>query len=418
MPTPLLGFTHLEENSSSPEIRVNELADNAEYSVHGYLAINFSSDADLTLSTSGSFPRQWQYGFIRLNDTGPVLTTGRNVVVPALAKRTVFWNNTAQELTIKTSGGTGVAIAAGETSEVQCDGTNVISADGGGGTDNDTTYTISAESDTGGVSLKLTGSDSSEDDVYFAEGTGMTVTRTDANTITLSASAAASVLDMPVQSKSANYTLVSGDQGNLLNVDASGANRTITLLAAASAGDGYTVAIKKTDATANTVTIDGNGAETIDGSTTKVISTQYDTVLLACNGTAWFILAEPAAGGSGADLDTANTWTAGQRGEVTTLTSSSNSVAVNLADSNNFELDMTENTTLAAPTNATEGQSGFITITQDNTTAFPLAYNTFWEFENGSTPSLSTTLLSRSTFVYYVDAGGSTATCNLIGPIS
>jgi len=48
-----------------------------------------------------------------------------------------------------------------------------------------TTYSISAETATGGTNLRLTGSDASTDNVKFAEGTGITVTRTDADTITI-----------------------------------------------------------------------------------------------------------------------------------------------------------------------------------------------------------------------------------------
>jgi len=52
-------------------------------------------------------------------------------------------------------------------------------------TDTNTTYNIDASSTTGGANLNLTGSDASTDTVKFAEGTGITVTRTDANTITI-----------------------------------------------------------------------------------------------------------------------------------------------------------------------------------------------------------------------------------------
>jgi hypothetical protein len=51
--------------------------------------------------------------------------------------------------------------------------------------DVNTTYTISAETVSGGANLRLTGSDSSTDDVKIASGTGITVSRTDANTITI-----------------------------------------------------------------------------------------------------------------------------------------------------------------------------------------------------------------------------------------
>lgn len=72
-------------------------------------------------------------------------------------------------------------------------------------------------------------------------------------------------------------------------VDASGANRTITLPAAASHTKRI-YHIKKIDSSANTVTIDGNAAETIDGAATLVLTTQWQAASIQSNGTAWFVL--------------------------------------------------------------------------------------------------------------------------------
>jgi hypothetical protein len=58
---------------------------------------------------------------------------------------------------------------------------------GGEGADGNTTYGISAETATGGVDLRLTGSDASTDNVKLAAGANVTVTRTDASTITIAA---------------------------------------------------------------------------------------------------------------------------------------------------------------------------------------------------------------------------------------
>lgn len=78
-------------------------------------------------------------------------------------------------------------------------------------------------------------------------------------------------------------------------VDASGANRTITLPTAASAKyRKYTV--KKIDASANTVTIDAAGAETIDGSLTVVIGIQYGSITIQSDGTSWSIIVSNASG--------------------------------------------------------------------------------------------------------------------------
>ena len=58
----------------------------------------------------------------------------------------------------------------------------------GGGADGNTTYTISSETVTGGANLRLTGSDSTTDDIKFAAGANVTITSTDVNTITISSS--------------------------------------------------------------------------------------------------------------------------------------------------------------------------------------------------------------------------------------
>ena len=113
-----------------------------------------------------------------------------------------------------------------------------------------------------------------------------------------------------------------------------------------------------------------------------------------------------------AGTSTAQTFTGGQRGAVTALTSSSASIAIDLATNNNFSHTTSENTTLASPSNATAGQSGIITITQGGT-ARTLAYNTFYKFAGGTVPTLTATAGAVDIFAYYVESA-SRATCQLI----
>ena len=101
-------------------------------------------------------------------------------------------------------------------------------------------------------------------------------------------------------------------------------------------------------------------------------------------------------------LATTETWTAAQRGAVTALTSSGASIAINLATTNNFSHTLTENTTLAAPSNPVAGQSGVITLTQHASAPKTLAYNAFWKFPNGTVPTLTATNSAVDVLSYYV----------------
>jgi hypothetical protein len=122
--------------------------------------------------------------------------------------------------------------------------------------------------------------------------------------------------------------------------------------------------------------------------------------------------ASTLAGANIAVTNAVNAFTGAQRGTVTALTSSAASIAINLATNNNFSHTTSENSTLAAPSNATAGQSGIITITQ-GATARTLAYNTFYKFAGGTVPSLTATVGAVDVLAYYVESA-SRATCQLI----
>ena len=94
------------------------------------------------------------------------------------------------------------------------------------------------------------------------------------------------VITAPI-SKSGTYTATVSD--DLILCDASGGGFTIDLYTAVGYS-GKEVEIKKTDSSANTVTVDGNGAQTIDGATTKVIQYQYSSMRIISDGSNWSII--------------------------------------------------------------------------------------------------------------------------------
>lgn len=82
-------------------------------------------DANYTLTTNFAATDEARNAILKFTGT---LTAGRNVICPASSKIYVVTNATTGgfAVTVKTSGGTGVAVLAGETAVLYCDGTNVV----------------------------------------------------------------------------------------------------------------------------------------------------------------------------------------------------------------------------------------------------------------------------------------------------
>lgn len=100
-------------------------------------------------------------------------------------------------------------------------------------------------------------------------------------------------------------------------------------------------------------------------------------------------------------------------GTTAALTSAAASLAINLMSANNFTHTLTENTTLAAPSNPIAGQSGVIVFTQHASSPKTLAFNSFWKFAGGTIPTLTATNGAVDVLSYYVESTGR-ATCALI----
>ena len=107
-----------------------------------------------------------------------------------------------------------------------------------------------------------------------------------------------------------------------------------------------------------------------------------------------------------ASLDTAQTFTKGQRGEITALADGA-TITPDFADSNNFSVTLAGNRTLANPSNLTAGQSGSIFVTQDGSGSRTLAYGSYWDFVGGTAPTLTTTASKIDRIDYVVRTTGS-----------
>ena len=147
-----------------------------------------------------------------------------------------------------------------------------------------------------------------------------------------------------------------------------------------------------------TVTASATEINVLDGIPAGLTSTE----LGYSDGVTSGIQAQINAKGVGdALLATAQNWTAGQRGEITALTSAA-TVTPDMADSNHFSCTMAHNITFANPSNLTAGQTGSIFLTQDGTGSRTASWGTYWDWAAGTAPTLTTTAAAVDRIDYVV----------------
>ncbi len=91
--------------------------------------------------------------------------------------------------------------------------------------------------------------------------------------------------DSPYTASTSNHTIQANATSGAITVN----------LPTAVGNGGRTYYIKKTDSSGNAVTIDPNGAQTIDGSATVVLATQYANIFIESDGSNWTIIQSSAS---------------------------------------------------------------------------------------------------------------------------
>jgi len=126
----------------------------------------------------------------RISDNETIKIAGAGGITTAMSGDTLTISG-SQGITFVGDDSTGTRVSDNETFKIAGAGSvsTAVSGDTLTITGTNTTYSISAETATGGANLRLTDSAAGTDDVKIASGTGITVSRTDANTITVATSA-------------------------------------------------------------------------------------------------------------------------------------------------------------------------------------------------------------------------------------
>lgn len=159
--------------------------------------------------------------------------------------------------------GTNISLAVTSAGAIQINNTQ---------TELNTTYSVSAETVAGGANLRLTGSDTSTDDVKIASGTGITVSRTDANTITVTST---------VTDTNTTYSIAAITDGADANIRLTGSDASVDeiqliagsniTLGVTSAGAIQISAAGSTGMTSFTVAADSGASQTIENGNTLTI---------------------------------------------------------------------------------------------------------------------------------------------------
>ncbi len=338
------------EQSGTWGTTTNTQYDLWEAAISGTATVAWASDADDTLTTANGSADEARNMFLNFTG-GATLTTTRNMVVPTVSKLYFVRNNTTggQSIVVKTSAGTGITVPTGTYAVLYCDGTNVVRAF------NDVTITS-------GTITGIT-------DLVVADG------GTGVSTLT--------------------------DGGILLG---SGAGAITAMAALADGefvvGDGTTDPVAESGATARTSMGVGTGDSPqftgVElGHATDTTLTRVSAGVMAVQGQTVGMLAPTQV------------WVGAQRPTVTALTSTSNSIAIELNDSNDFSHTFTENTQLANPTSvAVAGQKGTIYFTQHASSPKTLAFGSEYDFVGGTAFTVTATNAAKDSIDYAVRADG------------
>jgi len=155
-----------------------------EEAIVGRAVINTWSSNSHVLTTADGTTSESRCAMLEFTDTGTNLTGAATVVCPTAAKIYIAKNASGQAATLKTSGGTGIAIPDGKTMLLFCDGTNVVE-----GVTNIESLSV------GGYTVSLAGALTTAAAFTTAGANALTLTTTGATNVTLPTTGTLSTLD-------------------------------------------------------------------------------------------------------------------------------------------------------------------------------------------------------------------------------
>ncbi|MHC5536649.1 hypothetical protein ACYOEI_00060 [Singulisphaera rosea] len=212
-----------------------------------------------------------------------------------------------------------------------------------------------------------------------------------------------------VASKTSAYTVTTSD--SVVLCDATSSAFTVTLLSASTVSTGRRFTIKKVDSSGNAITIATTSSQTIDGASTKSLSSQWSALTVVSDGSNWQVENLGTAGSQGAQgsagpqgfQGASGTGSQGPQGigvnhPFTTDTDGS-TVTFDMSTSTVHSVTLGGNRTLAV-SNVTSGQTFLVILKQDGTGSRTVTWFSGITWANGTAPTLTTTANKQDVFSF------------------
>ena len=336
---------------------------------------------DITILTSGTLIIQAPPGTITSvnGQTGPIVVLDTDDISEGTTNK--YFSQTLARQSL--SAGTGISY---DNSTGVITNTSI---------NTNTTYTIDATTATGGANFNLVGSDSSTDTIKIASGTNITVSRTDANTITIDGSDLNTTYAISSASTTggANLTLTGSDSStdsvaykgsgattvtstdaNTITIASTDTNTTYTQNASATSG-GANLNLVGSDSTTDTIKFaEGTGITVVrtDADTITITNTVPDT------NTTYTIASAATSGGAnltltGSDASTDSVAYLGS-GATTVTSTDANTVTISSTDTNTTYTQNISSTTGGANLNLVGSDSTTDTVKFADGTGVTVSY--------------------------------------------
>ena len=432
-----------ELSGSWGDVVNDNITEMVEEAVAGLATINSWTANSHTLTTANGTTSESRCAVLVADDDGggnP--SAAATIICPAATKLYVLKNISGQQVTLKTSGGTGVAVPNGSTAFLFCDGTNVeaCQTDIIDATTIDTTNlevtNIKAKDGT------ASGSIANSTGVFTINSAVLTTADINGGTIdnaaiggSTPAAGAFTTLDATGDVTGANFQpdgdTSAGDAAAVgytaaegLILTGQGSTNDVTIKNDADAdvieiptGTQNVIMAGGLDvvgvATAATFEPDG---DTAAGDNAAIGYTAAEGLILTGQGSTNDVTIKNDADANVIEIPTGTTdvtvagkFTGGKIVLAATDTDTSNtgSVTIDFSTNQNFVLTLTGNVTLANPSTESVGQAGVFVFIQDGTGGRTLSLGTDYESPAGAGITLSTAANAIDVVPYFVKAAGS-----------